>query len=366
MGRGTAVGGNYENFSDITWETDPHFVKVEIKFASDYLEMGIMQFLSVPYALYAGRSLEPGPEGPQGPPGDPASDDQTLSFDGANMSISGGNTVNLQSLVNDPNDEIQYLSIAGDSLSITRGNSIKLQEINIDDADADPTNEIQTLNFNAVESKLQITGTGGNEVNLSSLINTDNQQLTYNPLTHLLTITNGGAAVDLSDLKNDADASSSNELISSFNLVGTQLVINEGAGTHSVDLSGNMIAFRAEKNISTTGLSLLTDYDFIPGNIRHNDGNGYSSATGIFTAPLSGIYTFNVGYYANGSGDIRKLYLFINNSLFETLQTNITSGVSFVRSITVKLDQFDEVKVVYNTGSAQESGTGSFSGFKVY
>ena len=28
--------------------------------------MGTMQFLAVPYALYAQRSLEPGPQGPKG------------------------------------------------------------------------------------------------------------------------------------------------------------------------------------------------------------------------------------------------------------------------------------------------------------
>ncbi len=45
--------------------------------------MGTMQFMAVPYALYAAKSLEPGPAGPPGPkgdPGDPATDDQQLSY----------------------------------------------------------------------------------------------------------------------------------------------------------------------------------------------------------------------------------------------------------------------------------------------
>ena len=156
IGTGNPVGGEKETFDEITWEMDPHFLKVEIKFNSDYLQVGTMQFKSVPYALYAARSLEPGPQGPQGPAGDPATDDQTLSFDGENLGISGGNVVNMAAFRNNPTDEIQYLSIKDDSLSITGGNAIKLQEINIDDADADPTNEIQDLRL--TNDILKITG----------------------------------------------------------------------------------------------------------------------------------------------------------------------------------------------------------------
>ena len=88
-----------------------------------------MQFLSVPYALYAQKSLEPGPAGPKGDPGpkgeagDPASDNQTLSFDQSNLTISGGNSVPLTSL-------LQNLTITtapeGNYLGISRGNSVLL------------------------------------------------------------------------------------------------------------------------------------------------------------------------------------------------------------------------------------------------
>ncbi len=46
--------------------------------------------------------------------GDPATDDQVLSFDGSNLSISGGNTVNLSTLV-----VPHQLTVVGDTLSIT-------------------------------------------------------------------------------------------------------------------------------------------------------------------------------------------------------------------------------------------------------
>jgi len=63
------------------------------------------------------------PEGPQGPAGDPATDDQTLSVNGHQLSISNGNTIPLPDTVNDadhdPINEIQDLQLSGHNLSIT-------------------------------------------------------------------------------------------------------------------------------------------------------------------------------------------------------------------------------------------------------
>ena len=53
--------------------------------------MGTMQFMAVPYALYAAKSLEPGPQGPpgtQGVPGDPATDDQQLTYNPTTRTLS--------------------------------------------------------------------------------------------------------------------------------------------------------------------------------------------------------------------------------------------------------------------------------------
>lgn len=444
IGRGTAIAGVYETFAGIDWKAAPHYLKVDIKFSNEFLEMGTMQFLSVPYALYAQKSLEPGPEGPAGPvgpkgdkgdPGDPASDNQKLSFDGTNLSIDGedgGNTVNMGSL-------IQSLSLKGDTLSISRGNFVTFSKLDVNDADADPLNELQDLRlesnilritklgdpslidlsvyldntdmqelvFNTADSSLVISG--GNSISLASLLrdadtdpsneiqdlaldghiltitmngsataidlapyldNTDDQQLAYDPLTYELTITNGTAAVNLEGLKDDADADPANELITGVVIDGNELVISEGVNENRVDLSSNIIAFRALKEASETGLSIVQEYDFIPGILEYNDGGSYNAITGEFTAPLSGLYTFNVGYTATGSGDSRVIYLYYKSissfELYETLQTNVTGGSSFLRSVTMKLEAGESVKIVFNTGTSTESGTGSFSGYKVY
>ena len=256
--------GLYDKFSLIKWEDAFHYLKVDVKFDNGFTDMGTMQFLSVPYALYAQKSLEPGPQGPtgdtgpqglqgvQGPKGDqgdPASDDQTLSFDGTNLSISVGNggsqsTVNLSTL-NPPHS----LSILGDTLSIMGGNKVglpnQIQDISLDANNkvklSKSTSEIdmtrflddkQQLNFNSVDNTLTITG--GNVVDLTpmkqDLSLTDNvllitnklnptgidlsdylQQLVFTPADNKLEIS-GGNKIDLSSLEDDADADTLNEI----------------------------------------------------------------------------------------------------------------------------------------------------------
>lgn len=61
IGKGDPTGGTVNGLSEISWESANHYLKVEIKFENDFLDMGTMQFLAVPYALYAKKSLEPGP-----------------------------------------------------------------------------------------------------------------------------------------------------------------------------------------------------------------------------------------------------------------------------------------------------------------
>ena len=184
IGKGVATGNaTYTDLSEIQWEKAFHYLKVEVNFGNGFIDMGTMQFLSVPYALYAGKSLEPGPAGPKGDPGekgdpgDPATDNQTLSFDESTLSISGGNSVPLSSL-------LQTLTITktaeGNFLGISRGNSVLLSTI---EADGDPTNEIQDLVISS--DKLKITNNSlATEWDLSPY----RQSLSFDPSTRVLSI----------------------------------------------------------------------------------------------------------------------------------------------------------------------------------
>jgi hypothetical protein len=366
IGRGTQTGGIYTDLSQIQWNTAFHYLKVEVKFDNDFIDMGTMQFLAVPYALYAQKSLEPGPQGPKGDPGDPASDKQTLSFDGNNLSISNGNTVNLSTL-NVPHQ----LTLIGDTLSILGGNKVAL------------TNQIQDLQLD-VNNLLKITkNPSATAIDLSPF----KQSLSYNNTTGLLSISNGTGA-DLSELKTAG--------IQDIHLTDNQLTIDKNSSSTGVDLSkymdntdnqqltyiessksllisggnsvtlGTPISFRAKKTSSETEPTFMSDYDFIAGTLDYNDGSAYDYSTGVFTVPYSGIYTFNVSYTATGTGDSRILKIFLNGSLYEILNNVIAAGSSITRQITMKLAVGDKVKVIINVGTGFETGQGSISGFKVY
>jgi hypothetical protein len=364
IGQGTPTGGTiYNDLSQVQWEKASHYLKVEVKFENSFMDMGTMPFLSVPYALYAQKSLEPGPAGPKGDPGpkgepgDPASDKQTLSFDQSTLNISGGNSVPLTSL-------LQNLTITkspeGNYLGISRGNSVLLSTA---EADGDPTNEIQDLTINA--DKLKITKNAlATEWDLTRYLdNTDNQVLSWNEGTRELGISGSTGKINLSELKNDADPDPTNELQNlTFDQSSNSLSISNG---NSVVL-GNMVAFRAQKPSSETVPSFGSDYDFIAGVVTFNDGAGYDRSTGVFTAPSAGIYTFSVNYNATGAGDSRSLKIFLNGSLYEILNSGITSGAYLTRQVTMKLVAGDKVKVIINVGIGFETGVGFFSGFRVY
>jgi hypothetical protein len=244
-------------------------------------------------------------------------------------------------------------------------------------------NQIQDLQFD-VNNKLKISkNSSATEIDLTPF----KQNLTYNSSTGFLSISNG-TGVDFSSLKNDE--------IQDIKLTGNQLTIDKNAASAGVDLSkyldnkdeqtliynpstynltisngnnvslGNLIAFRAKKLLSTT-TSSLTDVTFIPSTVEYNDGNAYNSSTGDFVATVSGLYTFSVSYYADGTGGSRKLSIYYNSALYEDLAIDIASGTQITaRSITMKLNANDIVKLVIFTGTATQSGTGTFSGFRVY
>jgi hypothetical protein len=347
IGKGTPTGGIYGDLSQIQWSQAYHYLKVEVKFENDFVDMGTMQFLAVPYALYAQKSLEPGPTGPKGDPGpkgdsgDPASDKQTLSFNGDNLSISNGNTVNLSTL-NVPHQ----LTLLGDTLSILGGNKVGL------------TNQIQDLALD-VNNKLKITkNSSATLIDLSKF----NQSLSFNPADNKLTISGGAAAVDLSVLKNDADSDPTNELQTlNYNKNTGDLTISS---KNTVNLE-NPIGFKSRKSISQTGLTAGQTYPFILSDVEFNDGAGYDSGTGIFTAPITGIYTFFIYYKADGLGSARALNLLKNGTVYENLGSDIVSNSELTKWVTIKLDQGSNVNLTINTGVSTYSGTGSFIGYKV-
>jgi hypothetical protein len=307
IGRGTPTGGIYTNLSQIQWNTASHYLKVEVKFDNDFIEMGTMEFLAVPYALYAQKSLEPGPQGPKGDPGDPASDKQTLSFDGNNLSIANGNTVNLGTL-NVPHQ----LTLIGDTLSILGGNKVAL------------TNQIQDLQLD-VNNTLKITkNPAATPIDLSKFT----QTLSYNSDNYQLSLSNGGGTASLG-----------------------QIIAFRAGIASMVDLLNN------------TSVTIV--FNQVTG-VYYTDGIYYNSSSGSFTAPSNGIYSFSVFInLPSASSVIINLF----GDPYETIIGPTNVGGSFRGTLTMKLNKGDVVNasVLQNNGyPIPFNFAGSFSGYKVY
>lgn len=225
IGKGDPVLGN---FAEIDWSTANHYLTVEVKFENLFMDMGTMQFMAVPYALYAAKSLEAGPAGPPGPKGDPG----------------------------------------------------------------DPA--------------------------------TDDQQLSYDPATRILSLTNSTPVTMPAE-----------------------------------------VAFRA-KNTSSDPAAQLAEVTMTYDSPDLSIGGGFDPGTGIFTAPVTGIYTFNFSYFADGTGGSREILIFKEGALYEKVAVEVASLTTVpVRSVTMRLLATQKVEIKIFTGAARETGTGTFSGFRV-
>jgi hypothetical protein len=264
IGNGSALSGDVNT---IDWGTDSYFLKIDIDpmGGDSYVNLGASQLLSVPYALYAKES------GSGGGGGDPTDELQNLVYDPTTqtLTLTDGNSVTLQVGGGGGGTDDQTISLSGTTLSIEGGNAVDLSALQdgVDDADADPTNEIQDLSFNVATNELTIAGgntitipSGGtdadadpnNEIQIItisgdqlSLSNgggtvtlpaggggTDSQTLTFNPATNELTIS-GGNTVTIPSGGTDADADPMNE-IQTITISGSTISLSDGGG--SLDL----------------------------------------------------------------------------------------------------------------------------------
>ncbi|MDC6354741.1 MULTISPECIES: hypothetical protein, partial [unclassified Robiginitalea] len=166
------------------------------------------------------------------------SDDQNISgsgLSGTDLTIGIENGTNevidLSSLVDDadadPNNEIQDMSLAGNTLSLTGDATTVDLSGYLDNTD--------DQNLTLAGNTLSIED--GNSVDLSGFVSTDDQNLTGASLTGntlQIDIEDGSSAsVDLSSLVDDADADPTNEL-QTISRTGTDVTLSDGGGTVSV------------------------------------------------------------------------------------------------------------------------------------
>jgi hypothetical protein len=155
-------------------------------------------------------------------------DNQSLSLTGTEISISGGNTIDIISI----NTDNQTLTLTEDVLNISGGNSVDLS-LYLDNTDN------QSLELNGTVLSIS----GGNQIDINE-INTDNQNLSLlvSGTNRTINIDNG-VGIDFSVADNDNDAT--NEL-QNLNISADMLSITNG---NSVSLS----AYRQNLNNAVSG-----------------------------------------------------------------------------------------------------------------
>ncbi|MEJ1223915.1 beta strand repeat-containing protein, partial [Sediminicola sp. 1XM1-17] len=160
-----------------------------------------------------------------------STDDQALSLVGNTLTLEDGGTVDLAPFLDNTDTQDLSIDATGKIISLVDGGSVT---INADDADADPTNELSDLNLAANILTLTNPATGGNQVDLSSYVNTDTQDLSIDATGKIISLVDGGSVTINAD---DADSDPTNERNTAFAVGGGNLNITDSGGTLSVPLA---------------------------------------------------------------------------------------------------------------------------------
>ncbi|MDC0257747.1 DUF1566 domain-containing protein [Crocinitomicaceae bacterium] len=203
----------------------------------------------------------------------------------------------------DPNNEIQAVSFSNDTLYLSNGGQVYLGSYGVDlvdDADADPNNEIQDLQL--LGNILTITNNGtATSIDLSSYLDNTDTQLDETAVDAF--VSNNGYITS----PNDADADPNNE-IQTISRTGTTVTLSNGgtfedsvgvytAGT-GIDITNNVI--------STTGPCVLSIGDTYQGGIIfYLDASGCHGLIAASTDQSAFMQWYNGSYvdtYAYGNG----------------------------------------------------------------
>jgi hypothetical protein len=314
---------------------------------------------------------------------DPTNELQNLSLDGYKLSLSNGNSVTLTDLYEDADhdsineiqdlhfDEVsnilsitknptaspiylqkyldntdnQTLLITGDSLGIFQGNKVGI--------DVSKTNEIQTLSRSG--NKIILSLNGGEVVdNVDDADNNPANELQSPKLTgDNLSLTNdpNNITVDLSKYKDNTD----DQMLSKS---GYNLSIESG---NTINIRPKIIGFRALKSLETSKILYAGDSTFLVfPNEKLDSGNIYNKYNdGKFIVPIGGegLYHFDL-VYQNISGHSLRIY--INGALYE--QVLPVDNYPFI----VYLNDGETVEILLKSSILSNPQAGTFSGYRIH
>lgn len=226
IGDGGPISGNYDS---LPWGSAATFVTVSM----NGNKIGTTEMMAVPYAISSGDA-----------------DDQSAAEVAYNNATSGLTATTTQEAIDelltsgkidadaDPTNEIQTIRFdaASNKIILTDGGEVTIPTGGTD-ADADPTNEIQTLIFDTGTNELSLSD--GNSVTIPSG-GTDAdadptneiQYISFDAIENKIILTDGGE-VTIPSGGTDADADPTNE-IQDISLIGTELTISDGS---TIDLA---------------------------------------------------------------------------------------------------------------------------------
>lgn len=207
-------------------------------------------------------------------------DDQDLSLSGSDLSIEDGNTISLATFLDNTDNQALSYNATSNVLTLQNGGTVNLSDLqdNTDD---------QNLSINSNILSIE----DGNTVDLSPYLdNTDSQTLTYTSGTNILALQNGGS-VDLSELEDNTDdqiltLSGTNLSIEAGNTVSLSSFVNTDDQVISYNPTSNVLTLENGGTVNLTELQDNTDDQdlTLSGNtLSIEDGNSVSLASYVNT-----------------------------------------------------------------------------------
>ena len=146
-----------------------------------------------------------------------------------------------------------------------------------------------------------------------------------------------------------------------------------GTDAISIDSSGNVtqsqkVHFLVHKSNGDVG----TNNDIVFNNVTENIGSDYSTSTGVFTAPLDGLYFFGANItFTEASGTKSAGFYESDNTAYNVFGKNgMASGNNEAQQIGLTMVKLlsanDTVKVRVTAGTAEgDNNSCSFTGFRI-